>query len=53
MRTFNRMFAICVSAIGAGLIRAELGLGWVATLGLSFVLTAFIGAIYDATEVRK
>lgn len=53
MRTFNRMFAIGVSAVGVGLFGAGSGLGWVATLGLSFVAAAFIGAIFDATEVHK
>lgn len=53
MRTFSRMTAIGVSAVGVGLFGASSGLGWVATLGLSFVVTAFIGAIFDATEVRK
>ena len=53
MRWFDRVWAMAFGAVGGALISSGLGWPLLAVLGMNFVIVAVIGAIFDATKVRK
>lgn len=53
MRLFVRVWAMVWGAVGGLMISGGFGWPLLVVLGINLVIVAAIGAIFDATEVRK